>query len=83
MLATVQLSRIASDETFDTPKNNTKTVETFRYGLEKLEDSHKHADGLNREIDQYDINLPLEPATPRRLPAIKSEAWHSASERCG
>ena len=56
MLATMQLSRIASDETFDTPKNNTKTVETFRYGLEKLEDSHKHADGLNR-IDQYDINF--------------------------
>ena len=56
MLATMQLSRIASDETFDTPKNNTKTVETFRYGLEKLEDSHEHADGLNR-IDQYDINF--------------------------
>ena len=56
MLATMQLSRIASDETFDTPENNTKTVETFRYGLEKLEDSHKHADGLNR-IDQYDINF--------------------------
>lgn len=56
MLATMQLSRIVSDETFDTPKNNTKTVETFRYGLEKLEDSHKHADGLNR-IDQYDINF--------------------------
>ena len=51
MLATMQLSRIASYETFDTPKNNTKTVETFRYGLEKLEDSHEHADGLNREID--------------------------------
>lgn len=30
MLATMQLSRIASDETFDTPKNNTETVETFR-----------------------------------------------------
>ena len=44
MLATMQLSRIASDE-------------TFRYGLEKLEDSHEHADGLNREIDQYDINF--------------------------
>ena len=57
MLATMQLSRIASDETFDTPENNTKTVETFRYGLEKLKDSHKHADGLNREIDQYDINF--------------------------
>ena len=57
MLATMQLSRIASDETFDTPKNNTKTVETFRYGLEKLKDSHKHADGLNPEIDQYDINF--------------------------
>lgn len=57
MLATMQLSRIASDETFDTPKNNTETVETFRYGLEKLEDSHKHADGLNPEIDQYDINF--------------------------
>lgn len=58
MLATMQLSRIASDETFDTPENNTETVETFRYGLEKLEDSHKHADGLNRrEIDQYDINF--------------------------
>lgn len=56
MLATMQLSRIASDE-FDTPKNNTKTVETFRYGLEKLEDSHKHADGLNRKIGQYDINF--------------------------
>lgn len=56
MLATMQLSRIASDETSDTPENNTKTVETFRYGLEKLEDSHKHADGLNR-IDQYDINF--------------------------
>ncbi|MBF1031194.1 MAG: hypothetical protein HXL03_03580 [Candidatus Nanosynbacter sp.] len=56
MLATMQLSRIASDETFDTPKNNTKTVETFRYGLEKLKDSHEHADGLNR-IDQYDINF--------------------------
>ena len=56
MLATMQLSRMASDETFDTPENNTKTVETFRYGLEKLEDSHKHADGLNR-IDQYDINF--------------------------
>ena len=56
MLATMQLSRIASDE-FDTPKNNTKTVETFRYGLEKLEDSHKHADGLNRKNDQYDINF--------------------------
>ena len=56
MLATMQLSRIASDE-FDTPKNNTETVETFRYGLEKLEDSHKHADGLNRKIDQYDINF--------------------------
>ena len=56
MLATMQLSRIASDE-FDTPKNNTETVETFRYGLEKLEDSHEHADGLNREIDQYDINF--------------------------
>ena len=56
MLATMQLSRIASDETFDTPKNNTETVEIFRYGLEKLEDSHKHADGLNR-IDQYDINF--------------------------
>ena len=55
MLATMQLSRIASDE-FDTPKNNTETVETFRYGLEKLEDSHKHTDGLNR-IDQYDINF--------------------------
>ena len=55
MLATMQLSRIASDE-FDTPKNNTQTVETFRYGLEKLKDSHKHADGLNR-IDQYDINF--------------------------
>lgn len=57
MLATMQLSRIASDETFDTPENNTKTVETFRYGLEKLKDSHKHADGLNRKIDQYDINF--------------------------
>ena len=57
MLATMQLSRIASDETFDTPENNTKTVETFRYGLEKLEDSHKHADGLNRKIGQYDINF--------------------------
>mgnify|MGYP000843584952 FL=1 len=57
MLATMQLSRIASDETFDTPKNNTETVETFRYGLEKLEDSHKHADGLNRKIGQYDINF--------------------------
>ena len=56
MLATMQLSRIASDETFDTPENNTKTVETFRYGLEKLKDSHKHADGLNR-IDQYNINF--------------------------
>ena len=56
MLATMQLSRIASDE-FDTPKNNTETVETFRYGLEKLKDSHEHADGLNREIDQYDINF--------------------------
>ena len=56
MLATMQLSRIASDE-FDTPKNNTKTVETFRYGLEKLKDSHKHADGLNRKIGQYDINF--------------------------
>lgn len=56
MLATMQLSRIASDKTFDTPENNTKTVETFRYGLEKLKDSHKHADGLNR-IDQYDINF--------------------------
>lgn len=57
MLATMQLSRIASDETSDTPENNTKTVETFRYGLEKLEDSHEHADGLNRGIDQYDINF--------------------------
>lgn len=57
MLATMQLSRIASDETFDTPKNNTETVETFRYGLEKLKDSHKHADGLNRKIGQYDINF--------------------------
>lgn len=57
MLATMQLSRIASDKTFDTLKNNTKTVETFRYGLEKLKDSHEHADGLNREIDQYDINF--------------------------
>ena len=57
MLATMQLSRIASDETFDTPKNNTETVETFRYGLEKLEDSHEHADGLNSKIDQYDINF--------------------------
>ena len=57
MLATMQLSRIASDETFDTPKNNTETVETFRYGLEKLEDSHKHADGLISKIDQYDINF--------------------------
>ena len=57
MLATMQLSRIASDETFDTPDNNTKTVETFRYGLEKLKDSHKHADGLNRKIGQYDINF--------------------------
>lgn len=57
MLATMQLSRITSDETFDTPENNTETVETFRYGLEKLEDSHKHADGPNREIDQYDINF--------------------------
>lgn len=57
MLATMQLSRIASDETFDTPENNTETVETFRYGLEKLEDSHKHADGLNRKNDQYDINF--------------------------
>ena len=56
MLATMQLSRIASDE-FDTPKNNTETVETFRYGLEKLKDSHKHADGLNRKIGQYDINF--------------------------
>lgn len=56
MLATMQLSHIASDETFDTPENNTEAVETFRYGLEKLEDSHKHADGLNR-IDQYDINF--------------------------
>lgn len=56
MLATMQLSRIANDET-DTPENNTETVETFRYGLEKLEDSHEHADGLNREIDQYDINF--------------------------
>lgn len=56
MLATMQLSRIASDE-FDTPENNTETVETFRYGLEKLKDSHEHADGLNREIDQYDINF--------------------------
>ena len=57
ILETMQLSRIASDE-FDTPENNTETVETFRYGLEKLEDSHKHADGLNRrEIDQYDINF--------------------------
>ena len=55
MLATMQLSRIANDET-DTPENNTETVETFRYGLEKLKDSHKHADGLNR-IDQYDINF--------------------------
>lgn len=55
MLATMQLSRIASDE-FDTPENNTETVETFRYGLEKLKDSHEHADGLNR-IDQYDINF--------------------------
>ncbi len=57
MLATMQLSRMASDETFDTPENNTETVETFRYGLEKLEDSHKHADGLNRKNDQYDINF--------------------------
>ena len=57
MLATMQLSRIASDETFDAPENNTKTVETFRYGLEKLKDSHKHADGLNRKIGQYDINF--------------------------
>ena len=57
MLATMQLSRIASDETFDTPENNTKTVETFRYGLEKLKDSHEHADGLNRKIGQYDINF--------------------------
>ena len=56
MLATMQLSHIASDETFDTPENNTEAVETFRYGLEKLEDSHEHADGLNR-IDQYDINF--------------------------
>ena len=56
MLATMQLSRIANDET-DTPENNTETVETFRYGLEKLEDSHEHADGLNRKIDQYDINF--------------------------
>ena len=56
MLATMQLSRIASNETFDTPENNTEAVETFRYGLEKLKDSHKHADGLNR-IDQYDINF--------------------------
>lgn len=56
MLATMQLSRIANDET-DTPENNTETVETFRYGLEKLEDSHKHADGLNRKNDQYDINF--------------------------
>lgn len=56
MLATMQLSRIASNETFDTPENNTETVETFRYGLEKLKDSHEHADGLNR-IDQYDINF--------------------------
>ena len=30
MLATMQLSRIASDETSDTPENNTKTVETLR-----------------------------------------------------
>lgn len=57
MLATMQLSRIASDETFDTPKNNTETVETFRYGLEKLEDSHEHADGLNSKIGQYYINF--------------------------
>ena len=57
MLATMQLSRIASDETFDTPENNTETVETFRYGLEKLKDSHEHADGLKRKIDQYDINF--------------------------
>lgn len=56
MLATMQLSRIASNETFDTPENNTEAVETFRYGLEKLKDSHEHADGLNR-IDQYDINF--------------------------
>ena len=56
MLATMQLSRIANDET-DTPENNTETVETFRYGLEKLEDSHEHADGLNRKNDQYDINF--------------------------
>ena len=58
MLATMQLSRIASNETFDTPENNTEAVETFRYGLEKPKDSHEHADGLNR-IDQYDINFTL------------------------
>ena len=57
MLATMQLSRIASNETFDTPENNTEAVETFRYGLEKLKDSHEHADGLNRKIGQYDINF--------------------------
>ena len=57
MLATMQLSRIASNETFDTPENNTETVETFRYGLEKLKDSHEHADGLNSKIGQYYINF--------------------------
>lgn len=57
MLATMQLSRIASNETLDTPENNTKTVETFRYGLEKLKDSHEHADGLNSKIGQYYINF--------------------------
>ena len=82
MLATMQLSRIASDE-FDTPKNNTKTVETFRYGLEKLKDSHEHADGLNREIDQYDINFTARASYAETLAGNKSEAWHSASERCG
>ena len=57
MLATMQLSRIASNETFDTPENNTEAVETFRYGLEKLKDSHEHADGLNSKIGQYYINF--------------------------
>lgn len=56
-LGTLQLQRIATDPSYDTPENCQQVAEKLGEGLSKVEESRTYAAGRNRRIDQYDINF--------------------------
>lgn len=70
----MQLQRIATDPSYDTPENCQQVAEKLGEGLSKIKESRTYAAGRNRRIDQYNINLLLVGASLKRWLAIQRGA---------